>query len=146
MIPMNSGSVPIYPGYVAKLSEPRPFGTSPFRGGNPRGMRGGNAWAMRGYGGCGCDSGGGACSCSGLGAYDPGMAIYGPPRRGLGQNASLDQIISNAFNWLSGTVQANLPGSAAVPPQYGSTGALGTQLLQWAPWIIGGFLVYKLIK
>lgn len=145
MLPMPSQGVPIYPGMMAKLSEPRPFGTSPFRAYVPiRQFRGGNPMALRGYGSCGCAPGGGACSCPGMGAYDPGRAVFG--MSGMGQNVSLDQIIANAFNWLGGTVQASLPGSAAVPPQYGSGGAIGTQLLQWVPYIIGGLLVYKLIK
>jgi hypothetical protein len=152
MRPAQSGGVPIYPGYMAKLSEPRPFGTSPFRG-----MKGGNPAGMRGlHGGCGCGPSGGACSCPGMGGlkggYDPGMAVFGPRRsrvpgvHGMGQNSSLDQIISNAFNWLGGTVQASLPPSAAVPPQYGSTGAIGTQLMQWLPYIVGGYIVYKLVR
>jgi hypothetical protein len=142
MIPAQSSGTPIYPGYVAKLSEPRVFGTSPFRN-----LSGGNPLALRGYGGCSCLPGG-SCGCSGMGAYDPGRAVYGPKRgmAGLGQTASLDQIIANAFSWLSGTVQANLPGSAAVPPQYGSAGAIGTQLMQWAPYILVGYLAYKVIK
>ena len=82
--------------------------------------------------GCGCGPVGG-CSCT------PGL-------QGLGQNVSLDQIIANAANWLGGFAQSQLPSSASVPPQYGSTGALSTQLQAWLPWIIGGFLVYKLVK
>lgn len=147
MIANKSGGTPIYPGYLAKIAEPRPFGTSPFRAYVPvRQFRGGNPVGLRG--GCGCGPTGGACSCPGMGAYDPGRGVFAPKHglHGLGQNVSLDQIIGNAFNWLGGTVQASLPGSAAVPPQYGSTGAVSTQLMQWLPYIIGGFLVYKLIK
>ena len=143
MQPVSSSAIPIFPGYVASISSPRPFGTSPYRG-----FRGGDAGQMRGiYSGCGCAPGG-SCGCSGLGAYDPGRAVYAkrPGMRGLGQTASLDQIIANSFNWLGGIVQSNLPASAAVPPQYGSAGAIGTQLTQWAPYIIIGFLAYKLIK
>lgn len=142
MIPAKSSGTPIYSGYVASLTEPRPFGTSPFRG-----FGGGNALGLRGYGGCSCAPGG-ACGCSGVGAYDPGRAVFAkrPGMKGLGQNASLDQIISNAFSWLGGVVQSNLPPSAAVPPQYGSAGAIGTQLMQWAPYIVIGYLAYKVIK
>lgn len=143
MIPAKSSGTPIYPGLVAKLSEPRVFGTSPFRT-----LSGGNALGLRGYGGCSCAPGGGACGCSGMGAYDPGRAVYArrPGMSGLGQSASLDQIISNAFSWLGGMVQSNLPASAAVPPQYGSAGAIGTQIMQWAPYILIGYLAYKVIK
>jgi hypothetical protein len=149
MIAYKSGGTPIHPGYLAKIAEPRPFGTSPFRGYVPiRQFRGGNPYGLRGLkGGCGCGPSGGACSCPGMGAYDPGRGVFAKPGMGgLGQNTSLDQIIANGFNWLGGVVQANLPGSAAVPPQYGSTGAIGTQLMQWLPYIVGGILVYKLIK
>jgi hypothetical protein len=141
MRPVNSSAIPIYPGYIAKLSEPQ-FGTSPYKG-----FRGGNASGMRGMRGCGCASpSGSGCGCSGVGAYDPGRAVFARPgMNGMG-NASLDQIISNAFNWLGGVVQSNLPASAAVPPQYGSGGAIGTELLQYVPYIIGGLIVYKLIK
>jgi hypothetical protein len=133
-----ASGIPIHPGYTAMISTngltPNPFGTSPYR----RGMRG-----MRG---CGCSSTSG-CGCSpGMGAYDPGRAVYGPSRTTLGQNASLDQMIGNAFGWLSGMVQTNLPASAAVPPQYGSTGALTTQIMNLAPWVIGGYLVMKALK
>jgi hypothetical protein len=147
MIANKSGGTPIFPGYLAKIAEPRAFGTSPFRGYVPiRQFRGGNPYGLRGSG-CGCGPSGGGCSCPGMGVYDPGRAVFAKPGMGkMGQNASLDQIIGNTFNWLSGTVQASLPGTAAVPPQYGSGGAIGTQLLQWAPYIIGGILVYKLIK
>jgi hypothetical protein len=153
MIPNKSSGIPIFPDYMAKITEPRPFGTSPFRAYVPiRQFRGGNPAALRGLkGGCGCGPSGGACSCPGLGAYDPGRGVFARPGlSGLGQNQSLDQLIANAFNWLSGTVQSNLPSSAAVPPQYGSPGAIGTQLTtqltQWLPYIIGGFIVYKLVK
>jgi hypothetical protein len=79
--------------------------------------------------GCGCDASGG-CDCA----------------PGLRQNTSLDQLISNAANWLSGFAQSQLPPSASLPPQYGSTGALSTTLQQWLPWIIGGYIVYRLVK
>jgi hypothetical protein len=145
MVPWKSSGTPIYPGYLASIAEPRVFGTSPFRG---KGMGGGNPLGMRGYGGCSCAPGGGACGCSGVGAYDPGRAVYAKRAgmRGLGQTASLDQIISNAFSWLGGVVQSNLPPSAAVPPQYGSAGAIGTQIMQWAPYLLIGYLAYKVIK
>jgi hypothetical protein len=116
----SSQSVPIYAGRIAALTTKRRRTNQTF-GSKPFGLSG-----------CGCGPVGG-CGCSG------GLS-------GLGQSASLDQIIANAFNWLGGTVQANLPASASVPPQYGSAGALSTTLQQWLPWIIGGYLVYKVIK
>jgi hypothetical protein len=136
MTPMSASGQPIDSailalGSPAPFRKPRPFGTSPY---------------LRGLGSCGCDVTTG-CMCNpgmarypGFGAYDPGRGLGG-----LGQ-VSLDQMIANAANWLSGFAQAQLPASAAVPPQYGSTGALGTQLINLAPWVIGGYLVYKLIK
>jgi hypothetical protein len=113
----SSQGVPIFPGFVAQISTRRgtpPFGAKPFGGLS---------------GGCGCGPVGG-CGCgSGL--------------SGLAQSPSLDQIISNTFSWLGGTVESSLPTSAAIPPQVGSTGALLATLQQWLPYIIGGYLIYK---
>lgn len=132
MTPMRSVAEPIYVARTALI------------GGNavPRSWMPGANWTsrpnmrqyvpLRGLKGCGCGPVGG-CSCS-------------PSLQGMGQNVSLDQIIANAANWLGGFAQSQLPTSASVPPQYGSTGALSTQLQAWLPWIIGGFLVYKLVK
>ncbi len=115
---LGSQATPIYPGYVSKLSSnPRPFGRKVFSG----------------LGGCGCGPVNG-CNCTSHGQLS-----------GFGAS-SLDQIISNTFSWLSGTVQNALPPSASVDPQYGTAGSLSTSIQQWLPWIIGGFLVYKVIK
>lgn len=119
MIAQSSQSVPIYTGRIAQLTTKR-------RRTNPVTFGGGLS-------GCGCGPVGG-CGCSGGGLS------------GLAQSVSLDQIISNAFNWLGGTVESNLPTSAAVPPQVGSTGALLTTIQQWLPYIIGGYLLYKVVK
>lgn len=113
----SSQSIPVYAGRIAELTTKR-------RRTNPLVFGGGLS-------GCGCGPVGG-CGCSGL--------------SGLAQSASLDQIISNAFSWLGGTVESNLPASAAVPPTVGSTGALITTLTQWAPYIIGGYLLYKVVS
>jgi hypothetical protein len=96
------------------------FGASPWNRG------------LKGLGGCGCGGGCGSCGSTGL--------------SGLGQTSSLDQIIASAANWLGGFAQSQLPASAALPPQYGSTGALATSLTQWLPYIVGGIILYKLIK
>ncbi len=115
----DSLSTPIFPGYVARISSNSrhyKFGTKPFAG----------------LSGCGCGPVDG-CNCT-------------KPMSGFGQNASLDQIINNAFNWLSGTVQAHLPPSASVPPQYGSTGGISTSLQSWIPWVVGGLVVYAIMK
>lgn len=114
----QSLSVPIHTGYVAKLSSAPTFGTSPF------GMRGLDACDCGPRGGCGCSGGG----MSGLGA------------------TSLDSLISQAFGWASGAITASLPASASVPPQYGSTGAISTQIQAYLPWIIGGYLLYRAMK
>jgi hypothetical protein len=119
----SSQSTPVFPGFIAQISSRKrntAFGARPFSG-----MSG--ACGCSPVSGCGCNEGG-----SGL--------------AGLGQTSSLDQIIANTFSWLGGTVQANLPVSASVPPQYGSAGAFSTTLQQWLPWIVGGYLVYRLIK
>ena len=132
------------------------FGAGPFRPG------------FRGA--CGCGPIGG-CSCaSGLGKFrghggysvmmrsgfrgghggsnhsGMGKAMGITQFRGLNQGTSLDSIIQSAANWLGGFAQSQLPTSAAVPPQYGSTGAAATQLMGWVPYIIGGIILYKLIK
>lgn len=145
MLQLSSKAVPIYPGYVAELSaSPYMFGASPFN---------------KGYGlkGCGCGPSGG-CGCSpvtmaglrhgggGQGGRGMGGRSGSGTLSGLNQNVSLDQIIANAFNWLGGLAQSQLPPSYSVPPQYGSTGALSSQLQQWLPYIIIGVLAYKVIK
>lgn len=89
---------------------------------------GNSPFGMRGMGSCGCGPTGGCGCSSGMGAI------------------SLDSLIANAFGWASGAVQAALPPSASVAPQYGSTGAISTQIQDWVPWIIGGFLLYKALK
>lgn len=113
----QSLSVPIHTGYVAKISNtPQRFGTSPF--------------GMSGLSSCDCSPHGG-CGCSGM--------------QGMGAT-SLDSLISQAFGWASGAITASLPASASVPPQYGSTGAISTQIQAYLPWILGGFLLYKALK
>jgi hypothetical protein len=98
---------------------------------------GGTPWSAgfgtqfnRGLRGCGCSpSSGCACHSAGLGDY------------------SLDQLIAAGFNWASGLVQSKLPTSAAVPPQYATTGTVATSIMNsWIPWVVGGIIVYKLIK
>ncbi len=116
---LGSQAVPIYPGYTAKISSvPRPFGRKVFSGLN----------------GCGCGPVNG-CNCTSPSGF-----------AGLGQTSSLDQIIANTFSWLGGTVQASLPASASVAPQYGTAGSLSATIQTWIPWIIGGYLVYKVIS
>jgi hypothetical protein len=122
-------------------------------------------------GGCRCSGlrgGHGGSSHSGMGksmgiAYGglrglrghAGMPFYGmgrtqgiasPTLRGLGQTPSLDSIIANAVSWLGGFAQSQLPASASIPPQYGSPGAISAQVQAWLPWIIGGYLVYRLVR
>lgn len=132
------------------------FGANPFK----PGLRGG----------CGCSPVSG-CSCSGFSGFR-GHAGYPPMMlrsgfrgghggqshsgmgrpmgitqfRGLSQGTSLDSIIQSAANWLGGFAQSELPASASVPPQYGSAGALSTQLQNWLPYIVIGYLAYKVIK
>lgn len=150
MTPMKSTAVPINPaGTALRSGSPFSFGTNPyvksgFAGGFDPGMQNnymgyGFEYApdlkrgLQGMGACGCGPVGG-CSC-------------GPPSLGgLGQNVSLDQIISNAANWLGGYAQSQLPTSAAVPPGYATAGGLATQLMNWLPYIVIGYLGYKLIK
>lgn len=145
MLPMKSNAVPISPSGTALRSGAKySFGTNPYRqsgfsGGFDPGMQNNYpgyltnpAPGLSGVpGGCGCGPVEG-CRCSGL--------------SGMGQNASLDQVIANTFSWLGGAVQSSLPASAAVPPGYGSVGALATNLMNWAPYLVIGYLAYKLIK
>jgi hypothetical protein len=93
---------------------------------------GANPWRTGFHGACGCDPVAG-CHC-------------GSGFSGLAQGTSLDSIIQSAANWLGGYAQSQLPSSAAVPPQYGSTGALMTQLSAWLPYIIVGYVVYRALK
>lgn len=127
MTPMRSVQEPIYVARTALIGG----------GAVPRSWMPGNQWTTRQNPSLMGLRGG--CSCGPLGGCGCGLS-------GLGQNVSLDQLISNATNWFTGIIQTNLPPSASVPPQYGSTGALSTQLQSWIPWIIGGFLLYKAIK
>jgi hypothetical protein len=93
---------------------------------------GANPWKSGFRGGCGCSPVSG-CGC-------------GSGFSGLSQGTSLDSIIASAANWLGGFAQSQLPASAAVAPQYGSTGALMTQLQGWIPYIVIGYLAYKVIR
>lgn len=141
MRPLQSKGVPIHPSSTALIggaTTPWDAGMTPInamtRSGQPlgfaiNGMRGNRG--MRGMRACGCGPTTG-CGCT------PGL-------EGL-RATSLDQIINNTFSWLSGVVQSNLPNSAAVPPQYGSAGSVATQVQDWLPYIIGGYLLYRLVK
>lgn len=124
MIPLKSSAVPIDPAQLAVLSGAKP---------NPLATPLVYYSGMRGYGGgCGCSPVSG-CGCGGN-------------LSGLGQSASLDQIISNAFSWLSGTVQTAAGPTAAVPSGVSSFGAAFTTLSQYLPYIVIGYLAYKAIK
>lgn len=120
MLPMRSSAVPINPGHLALISGAKPNRQVIYSG-------------MRGMASCGCSP------VSGCGCGMNGMA-------GLGQSASLDQIISNAFSWLSGTVQTAAGPSAAVPSGVSSLGTAFTTLTGYLPYIIIGYLAYKAIK
>jgi hypothetical protein len=149
MLPMKSNAVPINPSATALRSgSPYAFGTNPFQksgfsGGFDPGMQSNYSGYMtrpspglKGMGSCGCGPVGG-CQCG-----PPGFTGF----RGLGQNASLDQVIANATSWLGGLAQSQLPASAAVPPGYGTVGGLATNLMNWAPYLVIGYLAYRLIK
>ena len=92
---------------------------------------GANPWRKGFAGACGCSPTGG-CGCGGF--------------SGFSQGTSLDSIIQQAASWLGGYAQSQLPASASVPPQYGSTGALSATLQSWLPLIIGGYIVSRLLK
>src|SRR6516165_8432575 len=129
MIPMRSVAEPIYTERTALIGNAAvPRSWMPGVNWTLRPNRGTGVAGLKGLKGCGCGPVGG-CGCT------PGL-------QGMGQ-VSLDQIIANAANWLGGFAQSQLPTSASVPPQYGSTGALSTQLQTLLPWIIGGYLLYK---
>jgi hypothetical protein len=174
MVPMKSGGVPINPYATALTAGAKPaFGTDPFQpstlaGGFDPGMvwnaprfgyyssipglagytpgAGGGFGAYQpgaggGFGGCGCGPVGG-CDCQ----EASGMQGLGRPFLGMGQSASLDQIIQNAANWLGSFASSQLPASAAVPPQYGSAGNIITTLTNYAPYLLIGYLAYKALK
>lgn len=115
MTPLRSSAFPIQPYQLHNNSQPN-FGQNPFR--------------RNGLAGCGCGPTKG-CGCS------PGLS-------GL-RAVSLDQIISDVFNFGSSAVQSQLPSTAAVPPGY-SPNAMMNSLIQYAPYIIGGYLLYKFLK
>lgn len=150
MLPMKSVAVPINSAGTALRSGAKPsFGTNPYeasfaglRGGfdpgmqsNYRGYNTNPTPQLKGMGACGCGPVNG-CTC---GPPPVGMA-------GMGQTVSLDQLIANATNWLTGVAQSSLPASASVPPGYGSAGGVVTQLMNWAPYLLIGYLAYKVIK
>ena len=125
MVPYNTSKLPLNLRTLA-ITTSSPYQVNPGYG------FGGSPFREHGLRGCGCSPSTG-CSCA------PGLA-------GLGQATSLDSIIQSAANWLGGFAQSQLPASAAVPPQYGSTGALAAQLQGWLPYIVIGALAYMVIK
>jgi hypothetical protein len=85
----------------------------------------------------------GACGCSPTTGCGCGTSSG---FSGFRQGTSLDQIIQNAANWLSGYAQSQLPPSAAVPPGAGSVGGIITTLQPYIPYLILGWIAYKVIK
>lgn len=124
---MSFTAQPINPVMIYGMTQPHVF----------HGVRNG----MRGLQGC---PGGGHVSCTGNGCGCSG----GSGLNGLGQalSPSLDSVIQGAFAWLGGSVQANLPASAAVSPNIGSAGAALTTLMGYLPYIVGGYLLYKVVS
>jgi hypothetical protein len=82
---------------------------------------GANPFQRKGLHGCGCDPRGG-CGCM------PGFHGF------------FDQIGQSVADWFRGFSQSTLPAQQQTSPYpFGIPG-------QWIPYIIGGFLVYKLLK
>jgi hypothetical protein len=82
---------------------------------------GATPWQRKGLRGCGCDPVGG-CGCT------PGFHGF------------FDQIGQSVADWFRGFSQSTLPAQQQTSPYpFGIPG-------QWIPYIIGGFLVYKLLK
>lgn len=158
MVPnRQSLSVPLYPAYIAGLTAPK---RQSGRFGGPFGMKGQPGHAgMRG-GGCDCAPGGG-CGCTGMAAsgvdvtqfpgMTNGMRMYTPFMKPsgmgrMGDATSLDSLISSAFGFVSGAVQSSLPATAAVPPSIGSFGAAFTSLTGILPYLVVGYLLYRMQK
>jgi hypothetical protein len=129
-LPMRSMAQPIVPydiairsGYALQVPS---FGATPFRQNGLAGLKGA---------GCGCDPVGG-CGCK---------------SGGVGLHGILDDL-SNAFGTWLGSASA----SASDPcnpnsPVFDAARCTAqvyqkNPFLQWVPWIIGGIVVYKLIK
>jgi len=166
---MKSGGTPINPNRTALNAGAKPsFGTNPFTsfGGMRGGFDPGMPYAipgltpfmngMNGMKGCGCGPVGG-CGCSGASGLDGYVNNgYGNPtfyQTGagggfgkLGQSPSLDQIIQNTTSWLGSFATSQLPATAAVPPGYGTTGNIVTQLINYAPYLLIGYLAFKALK
>lgn len=96
---------------------------------------------LRGCSGC---AGGDCRNCRGMGD----ATTNGPyARRGMGDaTTSVDSLINSAFGLLSGTITGSLPSTAAVPPGASNLGATLTSLTQYLPYIIGGYVIYRMMK
>jgi len=123
MLAFSTSKLPLDPRNTTEISI-SPYQRGPGFGANP--------WRQGFKGACGCSPTTG-CGC-------------GQGFSGFRQGTSLDSIIQQAASWLGGFAQSQLPPSASVPPQYGSAGALSTQLQGWLPYIVIGYLAYRVIK
>jgi hypothetical protein len=148
MLAASSKAFPIVPENLALLaaSPYQSFGRNPYQRSTFRGLKGCGCAPGQGCGctpGLGRNGGGGGGSHSGSGSM---VGSHGGGLYGLGQTSSLDSIIQSAANWLGGFAQSQLPPSAAVPPGYGSVGGAITQLTPYIPYVIVGYLAYRLLK
>lgn len=118
LLPLNTRNMAIITG--SPYNRGPGFGANPFRTGFK--------------GGCGCSPTTG-CGCTPSGGF-----------AGFAQGTSLDSIIQNAANWLGGYAQSQLPTSAAVPPGAGSLGGFINTVQPYIPYIILGYIAYKVMR
>ena len=95
------------------------FGKQPFRGGFK--------------GACGCSpTTGCGCGKSGFGQYDTSAV-------------QIDQVAVDWFNRIFGAVTGAPPAGSTVPVP-GSPNYYSGAIPSWVPWVIIGFVAYKIIK
>lgn len=124
---MSFTAKPINPVMIYGMTQPHVF----------HGVRNG----MRGLQGC---PGGGHVSCTGNGCgCSGGSGLHGLAQ---GTSPSLDALLQGAFSWLGAATTSALPASASVSPNFGSGGSISTLIQNYLPYIIGGYLLYRVVS
>ena len=92
---------------------------------------GANPWRTGFKGACGCNPVSG-CNC-------------GTGFSGFHQGTTLDQVAVDWFNRIYGAVTGTPPAGSTVPVP-GSPGYYSGSIPSWVPWVILGYVAYKIIK